>query len=324
MRFSRLTVSVFATLWLALLSGCVTTAEQTASEKDIKTFERRVTLPAVFDEYDEEDLEPLVREMVDTPIEFHGRVTDEDGQPMADFEVRLLVFDRVVDPFEYPFVSFTQLPAVKSRRDGTFSVTGVRGAGLHVAVTKPGYKPVSPSRRIYLYAEPIQDAGEVLPSKTEPAVFVFEPRPPEAEVRRVATGALRLPVDGQSLNVSLRDVSPYGVAEDRSDLQVACARGKAADAKPFDWTCRVEVPGGGVKPVRRLAFDRAPKRGYTEAIEFGHTADDPAWDHRDRRELFVRLSDQTYAYVLLRMRLQADVFVSFDGVWNPTGSTLLD
>lgn len=324
MRCCRVICLATTAALLATQIGCVTTAEQTASQNDIRVFGQVVSLPDIFTQTREEELETLAREMVETPIQFYGVVTDEDGQPIADAEVALLVFDRLVDPFTYPYLSFTEVPSVRSRPDGTFSVTGIEGAGLHVTVKKAGFKPVSPSQRVYVYAEAIRDGDVVLPTQAEPAVFTFEPRPPEAETRRVATGALQLPGDGAPLDVSLRQVSPYGIDADRRDLEVICSRDVQTQGENFTWKCRVTVPGGGVQPVRQIAFDRAPEQGYAEAIELGYRADDPDWDHRARRSLFLRLADNTYAWVVFRMRMRGDFFVAFDGVWNPTGSRLVD
>jgi hypothetical protein len=83
------------------------------------------------------------------------------------------------------------------------------------------------------------------------------------------------------------------------------------------------MPGGGFQPFR-IDMDQAPETGYLETGRLEYSADDERWDDRADRDLIVKFADGKYGYVVVSMRMDGDFYVSFDGVWNPTGSTWLD
>jgi hypothetical protein len=308
---------------LAALAGCVTRAEQTASQRDIVQLERAIE-GSVRATVDPENFAADARDMIATPVNFHGVVMDEEGQPLPQAQIRAIVFDRLLEPFEYPYFGFTLVPSTTPNARGEFRLGGLEGAALYVLVSVDGYQPVTSPRRMYVYAEAL-DGQQPLPTPDAPAVFEFEPRPPAAELERIRTGALRLPGDGEPLPVAIRVIAPYGPAPEEIDAVVTCARElqQAGAHERFDWWCEIAVPDGGAQ-TRRLEFDQAPESGYESALRFGYHADDAAWDDRDNRELLLRFADGRYAYVLFQMRMDGDFYVAFDGVWNPSGSRWLD
>ena len=306
-----------------LLTGCYSAAEQTASQSDVSWFGKVIQDDALR-ALDPEEFRQHAEEMVNTPIVFHGVVVDEEGNALRDAQIVPIVFDRLVEPFEFPFFAFTRKGVVQPGRNGAFTFKNLTGAGLYLLIKLPGYQPVTDARKLYVYAEGLGPT-DALPSAEKPERFVFEIRPPERELRMIRTGALGLPADGEPLEVSLRRVAPYGVEPGKGDAFVTCARGNT-DAPPtalYEWWCELSVPGGGAQPFL-LEFDRAPETGYQEAVRFGHSANDPRWDDRDDRDVIMRFADGNYAFVTFKMRMDGDYYVAFEGVWNPTGSRLLD
>jgi hypothetical protein len=305
-----------------LTSACVTRAEQVASQSDMAWLARTASNAPLAD-MDPEAFYEDAREMVRTPIDFHGIVLSEEGNPLKGATVRQIVFDRLADPFEFPFLSFSAREPVQTGDDGRFRIRD-RGAAMYVIVEVPGWAPVSAPRKLYVYAEG-RGRTEPLPSREAPEEFRFERRPPEAELRPIASGALKLVDDGVPLELSLREVEPYGVEPGTGEAIVTCER-SLEDAAPdarFDWWCELEIPNGGFQPFT-IDMDRAPETGYLERDRLEYSAGDERWDDRADRALVVRFADGTYGFVTISMRMDGDFYVAFSGHWNPTGSTWLD
>jgi len=297
--------------------------EQAASQDDLDTYAR------TWDEDPYADLDPddfrlTALKMLDTDVEFYGIVLDDTGEPIKDARVTASVFDHLVDPFEFPYFSYTVREPVYTDGRGRFAITNERGAGVYVLVDVPGWAPVTTPRKLFVYANGLNQTLP-FPSRNEPAEFVFKVRPPEEALRPINTGALTFVDDGVPLEVSLRKPAPYGVEPGTGDAIVSCARSikdAAIDAR-FDWSCEMRIPGGGFQPIQ-IDMGQAPLDGYVESGRLEYVADDPDWDDRADRNLIVKFADGTYGSMTISMRMDGDFYVAFDGVWNPSGSTWLD
>ena len=313
-----------ALLAVAVLTGCVTAAEQSASQSDISWFARTLDRDP-FSEVDPEDFLETAEDALETPIEFHGVVRSEEGNPLKGARVTATVFDHLVDPFEFPYFAFTTREPVLTDAEGRFRFTREKGAGMYVIVDVPGWAPVTAPRKLYVYAEALDQTEDLPISQDMPAEFVFEVRPPEAELRPIHTGSLRFEDDGVPLEVSLREIAPYGVEPGTGEALINCNR-TLEDAAPdarFDWWCELTIPGGGFQPYK-INMDQAPETGYVETGRLEMTVDDERWDDRADRALIVRFADGMYGFIRVSMRMDGDFYVAFDGIWNPTGSTWLD
>jgi hypothetical protein len=309
---------------LLALAGCVTTAEDRASQSDISWFARTLDRDP-FSNLDPEEFQETAERMLETELVFHGVVKSEEGNPLKGAKVTASVFDHLVDPFEFPYFSFTSKEPVITDAQGRFSFTKLRGAGMYVLVEVPGWAPVTAPRKLFVYAEGLNQTLPLPTTREAPAEFVFEIRPPEAELRPIRTGALRFTDDGVPLEVSLREVAPYGVEPGTGEAIVTCNRtleNASPDAR-FDWWCELTIPGGGFQDFK-INMDQAPETGYQEHGRLEFKAEDERWDDRADRDLVVRFADNHYGIVRISMRMDGDFYVTFDGRWNPTGSRWLD
>ncbi len=316
----RLAAAV-AVLWL---TGCVTAAQQSASQSDISWFARTLDQDS-FANVDPEEFQQTAEAALNTPIEFHGVVRSDEGHPLKGASVTATVFDHLVDPFEFPYFAFTSREPVITDSQGRFKITRERGAGMYVLVNVPGWAPVSAPRKLYVYADSIDPTPDLPTSADTPAEFVFEIRPPEKELRPIHTGSLRFEDDGVPLEVSLRKVAPYGVEPGTGEAIVNCNR-TLEDAAPdarFDWWCELTIPGGGFQQFK-IDMDRAPESGYVESGRLEMMTSDERWDDRADRDLIVRFADGMYGMITISMRMDGDFYVAFDGVWNPSGDSWLD
>lgn len=311
-------------LTVLALAGCVTTAEDRASQSDITWFARTLDNDP-FSNLDPEEFLSTATEMLETELAFHGVVKSDEGNPLRGAKVTATIFDHLVDPFEFPYFAFTTQEPVLTDAQGRFRFTNLKGAGMYVLVEVPGYAPITAPRKLFVYAEGLNRTLPLPTTRDAPAEFVFEIRPPEAELRRIHTGALRFEDDGVPLEVSLREVAPYGVDPGTGEAIVACNRtleNAAPDAR-FDWWCELTIPGGGFQDFK-IDMDQAPEDGYQETGRLEFTADFERWDDRAGRDLVIRFADGQYGFVRVSMRMDGDFYVAFDGIWNPTGSRWLD
>ena len=311
-------------LSLLVLAGCVTTAENSASQSDISWFARTLDRDP-FSNLDPEEFRETAEKMLETELSFHGVVLSDEGNPLKGAQVTASIFDHLVDPFEFPYFSFTTNEPVITDSQGRFSFTKLKGAGMYVLVDVPGWAPVTAPRKLFVYAEGLNQTLPLPTTRDAPAEFVFEIRPPEAELRRISTGALRFEDDGVPLELSLRTLAPYGVDAGTGEAIVTCNR-TVDDAAPdarFDWWCELTIPGGGFQDYK-IDMDQAPETGYQETGRLEYSASGERWDDRADRDLIIRFADDHYGYIRVSMRMDGDFYVSFEGVWNPTGSRWLD
>jgi len=306
---------------LILLQGCVTQTLEVASSEDLEQLEKVLEREA--DERTQEVTLKHARELVRTPIHFNGRVVSPDGEGISDVDVELTVFDRVIEPFHFPYFGYTALQMTQTDPNGYFELHGVEGVAVHVAVSKPGYRPVDLSHRTYQIEHVLPIAEDFpMPESDEAVLFTMKPRTAADQIREVATGAVLIPDHG-ALELSLTEINPRGVPAGEGHLALVCRRGDVSQ-KRYGWSCRVSSPGGGVQLRRLMDFDQAPESGYVPHLDLGFGADDEQWRDRLNEDVFLRLADGNYAFISLRIRTRGDYYVVAKGVVNTHGSRLID
>jgi hypothetical protein len=309
------------------LGGCASRAVSTTTGSDVAAYRAQLQIPDWLAQMNEREIAELVAEALETPVDFYGRVVDPEGRPVAGVEVSPALFDHRLEPFEFPYIGWTVLEPVETDADGRFELTGVAGSALYVRVAKAGWKSVGNSKRHLRYAQPIRYLNEhPLPSAAQPMQFVMAPGLPLEDYYVVQSGAVLLPRDGSEIGYRLDAVNPYGVDPDAGDVAVACRKGPVTPAGRWDWSCKLRMPnGGGVQLRRELVLQQAPADGYGDAYAFGMRADDPDWDHRAERYLYVRLRDgRYYGQLAFKVRTAGDFFFALDGMVNKTGGRQLE
>jgi hypothetical protein len=274
-----------------------------------------------------EEVRTAVEKALETPIDFHAVVVDESGAPIPDASVSFALFDQMLSPFEFPYVGWTLQPEARSGRDGRFSLAGVRGTGLYVRVQKDGYKAVGNSKRHLRYAPRLQYLNDFpLPTADEPMVFVLTPGMPLEDYYLVNSGGILIPRDGSEIGYRLNEHDPYGVDPNEGHFAFSCDKGPAGADGRWNWTCRIRMAeGSGIQLRHQLVLEHAPEDGYAPVYEWGYAADDPAWDHRDERFLFVQLdSGRYYGQLIFKVRTAGDFYFDVDGMINVTGSRELE
>lgn len=255
----------------------------------------------------------LVDSVFSAPIEFYGRVIDQNGNPVPYANVGYTAADK----FNASGSNYTG----QADAEGYFQIKGIQGAGLSVAVRKDGYyfvdetidQSVPSSAATFAYGMGPDSYRRPAPAKDKPAVFVLHKMgKPEPLVR--VEQSTRIPKDGTPVTVDLLTgrLSPNG------DMRVETWTGAPVNGRKFDWHCRITVPGGGLME-RKGQFDfEAPSEGYEESVELGMPNDAEKWTSDQQRNYFVQLPDGRFARVSFRMIAGGNHYFILESFLNPT------
>lgn len=318
-----LRVAVLVIFGLVPLSGCVpTAARDTESSADVATEQEILEVPDWMDHMARGDLRALVDTVVTTPIDYHGRVIDQQGQPVAGAEISFSTFDHALTPFEFPFLGWSKHSPVTTGPDGRFALTGVKGAALYFRLAKKGWKTVGSENHYIRYADMWTYRNDhAIPSAEAPREFVMTPGALDDHFL-VESGAIRLPADGTEMALRLDRLTPYGVEPHEAQLVIGCDVGPRQPNGRWNWQCRVRMPeGSGVQFRHDLVVAQAPPNGYLPVLEFGQLADADRWDHRGERFLYVKLGEKPqFGHLAVRVRTAGELYVVLDGMVNATGS----
>src|SRR5438105_5817495 len=143
-----------------------------------------------------------------SPISFFGRVVDNTGSAIGGASIYYSAADRYFgDSSKYQGVSDA---------DGRFSISGIKGAGLYVEVSKEGYDRIpNDSYGSFGYGMP---SGRQPPSKDDPAVFVLRKKGPTESLVVVSSRQYQVPKTGEPVAVNLR--TGRKTSTDGGDIQV--------------------------------------------------------------------------------------------------------
>lgn len=308
-----------------LLTSCVNRAPNTFSSREGKNIRQILEhrgVSTIYDDSDKTELESVLTEAIQTKIEFYGVVVDEKNQPIKDYPVIAAVADRLLQPFEAPFVSLTEVAQIRTDSQGRFKIAS-KGAALLLDVESQGYWEKEHSYKTYYYAPAFADRNESsLPTRSNPIQFELSKKPDDAIQLPVSTGSVSIVPNSSPVFLSLLDSARYSTTPEKADLSITLAMEEADALGRYRWSCEIEaLGGGGIQPRKQILIKEAPADGYESSFEFGYdSSNDSEWDHRDERQLFIRTRDQLYAYVTIAVRSKGKPYVSIEGQINPTGA----
>jgi hypothetical protein len=249
------------------------------------------------------------------PINFYGRVVDENNQPVAG----------ATAGFEWTDLSQkgTSKATAISDETGFFSLTDRQGKRLVVDVAKDGYYSGGNSRNAaFEYANP--GDGLFTPDSANPVVFHLRKK---GEAAQLIHG---LKLFGSRVDGTLSYVDLTTAKNGRTppgDLTVQCTRSERNADKKFDWTFTLGVPGGGlIKSTDEFMF-LAPDSGYQPTFQISHRINDPDWTGQEKHKFFIKSQDgRHYARIEITIMPDYNQNAAYDVEWflNPNGSPNLE
>lgn len=249
------------------------------------------------------------------PINFYGKVVDENNQPVEGASV----------DFKWTDLSLngTSQYHTTSDANGLFSMVNQTGKRLSVTASKSGYYSAADARLAsFEYANPAD--GLFTPDPNNPVVFHLRKK---GEAAQLIHG-LKLfgsRVDGTlsyvDLTTAKNGLTPPG------DLTVQCTRSERNADKKFDWTFTLGVPGGGLLESTDEFMFLAPEGDYQPTYQISHRIDAPDWVGQEKHKFFIRSQDgRHYARIVITIMPDYNQNAAYDLEWflNPNGSPNLE
>lgn len=269
-----------------------------------------------------ERMKELLRRDHNTPIDFWGKVIDQNENPVSGARAEITV-DGAMGKKKY--VSYTD-------KDGLFELLSKRGARIRIKVFSKGYAPTSNSKMgSHVSARTIYYATKVMPAyapptRDNPQVFMLRKKNPianldHAQKKRVSiskTGApqkIGLKIKGKIIEVEVRCWSscPIPFTYDK-----------------YDWRAEIQITNGKLLPYNSMNSFQAPQieaplHGYQKVFQVDMPKDtDKTWKAGNvrQRDFWIQFDDGTYAKAHIEINtgrkhyVNTEVWYNLDGINN--------
>ncbi len=248
------------------------------------------------------------------PMNFYGKVVDENNQPVSDAKVHF-GWTTVGVPGNYAEAE------TSSNGEGLFSLTGQHGKELEVRVEKDGYYPVEHGNGIlsFEFAQPAA-ANYYEPDSDNPVIF---------HLRKKGEGAKLF---SKSLNVSLNNNHPQDrvnlmqgfIKSDGNLIIVADTSKFLPGAQPFPWTVTLNMTEGGLVETDSQFPFLAPTSGYISTVTMDMTnLDRSVWRGQMTKTYYFYLpSTNTYGRMTINASSSLPLGLSYVYNLSPGGRVL--
>ena len=278
----------------------------------------RITLPPGTIEREKEKRKQAIesiKQIFQTPITFHGKVIDQNGDPVPQAKVTYGALDKFWE-------SGTDYQG-SSDSNGLFSISGIKGGALLVAVQKEGYYPFDrhsaagfsatmvPTPELMKKLKPPYEGGydKPLPTQDNPAIFVLHKMGETEPLIKIGTGGVVIPKDGTPKEINFANGGKQAGSQTALRVEAWTSNEGLTANQPYDWRCRISIPGGGLIE-RKGEFDfEAPLEGYQLADEVVMRQNDKPWKNRFKKEYFAKFPNDTYGRFKIEFVPGGDLFL---------------
>lgn len=247
-----------------------------------------------------------------TPIEFYGKVVDEDNSPVQDAHIVFSCND----------ISETGTSDYKTNSDaaGLFSIKNISGKLLTVHVQKEGYYSSRRDNDSFYYAG--QNVN-FRPDMNIPVVF---------HLRKMGKGVVLLTSRkgvSQQLGVNVpKDGTPVRVdliqKQTSQTGQLELSQNKPSWQEATNWSFRLSIPDGGLVENQDKYQFEAPASGYEPSVQYDFTKSDSNWTTQVTKQFYIAFGNpRKYGWLSFQCNLrQQTVFLTY--AINPDGSQNLE
>jgi hypothetical protein len=246
------------------------------------------------------------------PINFYGRVVDENKQPVPGAKV------------EFSWTDLSQAGSSRAQTitdaQGSFSLLNQTGRNLQVRVSKDGYYTPKRQQISFDYAG-FWEANYLVPDPNKPVLFRIRKK---NQGETLSGGEIRptLPANGTPVRFDLLNggrVSPEG------QLEIAAVTNtEQYPPRIFNWRALILVPSGGLIEYNDEFPFEAPEGGYQPSVEFDMPTNALNWKPLVEKSYFIEFgSPRRYGRIQIRLNgASQKASVSY---WvNPRGSRNLE
>jgi hypothetical protein len=281
------------------------------SQRDGKDFFRALGI-------DTNSRTPIAEQMLQKPIDFYGKVIDENSNAVSGASIAFR-WDDLTAP------DWTRTSSTLSDADGLFSLNGKRGATLTVSASKEGYYTSrSDTDSFYFVFAPNNQVYS--PDQSNPIIFHLHKKGQGADLVTSANGlqtslAALVPLNGAPLSVDLLqqkvggsgDLELSQVKPDRSHWQSAT-----------NWSFHMNIPTGGfIEQADAFPFI-APEGGYQTTVDLNFVKGEPDWKTQITKTYYIAFGQpRKYGWFRVEANIaQQTVFLTY--AINPSGSRNLE
>ncbi len=260
--------------------------------------------------------------MFATQIVFYGKVIDEKKNPIEGANVLL-------SPTQTPTGENNPKLEKLTDRNGLFSIK-THGMGLVVMVSKEGYYQLKESSGDFDYVDLGSTSANIKsphPNASDPAIFVLKKMGhPDALVN--FEKSFSISKNGNPVQVDL--VTSLETKDGSNIIKVEAWTfdQNITDPNsnlPYNWSCRITVPGGGlIRKSGEFNFE-APAEGYQASDEIAMPAIlGKEWRSQVPQSYFIKLGSGKYARIDFTMSAGGSHFFAINSYLNPSGSRNLE
>jgi hypothetical protein len=218
-------------------------------------------------------------------IEFYGKVLDQFGQPVAGADVKLS-WTTVIGPIPDP------VKTISTDTNGNFAVTGIRGKGIGIFVSKVGYDSTPDWAQSFEYADFFHDNFHV-PDSNNPVLFHLY-KIQEADPMYLFRAHDELDPSGKSLTLDMAQ----GKTGVNGDFALSIQVGNNHGEKGPDYTVSVAALGdAGLVATAERDVHQAPADGYQKTIAIQQKSSDTNYSTHLSFHFYARTRDGKYGVV---------------------------
>jgi hypothetical protein len=243
-----------------------------------------------------------------TPIEFYGRVLDQDGNPVGGATADIIWTDLSAEGSSHIQTTSDSM--------GHFSITGVRGKHMTVQVTKEGhYRETSKGRSAFEFAG-FWEPTYYQPDPNRPIVFYLRKK---GEAASLMSSEGKIIVNfGTQLQIPMPEKAG---GTNASPVKVTVFEN---DAKTSRWKAQISVDGGGITPALQQFPFEAPQEGYQSSLTLDQGSEKPPdWQDLFEGGRYYIQTPQGYGILELQ-QLRGKRTLRYAIRINPTGSRNLE
>lgn len=220
----------------------------------------------------------------DQPIEFFGKVIDQNGTAIAGAKVRAGVMVEKIWMGGKMVDHYTTTDSA-----GNFAFQGFRGARMIIQPSKGGYEFKPDINRNFNYSLLNRESERHHPDRSAPEIFTMW-KQQGAEPLISGDKFLGIRADGTPFTIDLAKGRKIEGRSVEGDLVVSIKQPpQIAAGEKFDWSFSIEAIGGGlVEAVDTQYLNEAPAEGYEPRISQDVKAGDREWSESVRKTFFLR------------------------------------
>ena len=250
-----------------------------------------------------------------TSQDMYGKVTDQNGQPVAGVDVTGIA--RQINGYNEKFTSYK----THTDTNGLFQFTGLHGYRLDAQVGKAGYE-MDYRRGIFKPSDQSSPTNRVIYT-----MWKLRGPDPMKHVKFIKDASC----EGSMSRFELLSSTQNGTG----DLMVTLTRNPLnlrpeEQGKPFNWTATFGITNGGLIeiPSSTIYPYEAPTEGYQHIIAWNYPTNVTGWDwHIQRSYYFKSQNGQVYGRIKIEIWAGGktpDMGLGMDIYANPGGSRNLE